>query len=109
MRKKRIIFGIEPPEVECNDNKCPFHGKVSVRGRIDTGIVLKVKHKTAVVEKERLVFIKKYQRYERRRSKYHVHIPSCIKVEPNDKVIFGETRPLAKTVSSVILKVIGKA
>jgi small subunit ribosomal protein S17 len=107
MKKKRIIFGIEPPEIECNDKACPFHGEISVRGRIDEGTVLKVKmNKTAVVVKERLVWIRKYQRYERRRSKYHVHIPDCIKVKENDRVIIGETRPISKTVSSVILKVI---
>ena len=105
--KKRVIFGIEPPQDSCDDNLCPFHGDLSVRGRIDTGIVIKLKAmKTAVVEKEYLVFIKKYQRYERRRSKYHVHVPACIKVKEGDKVIFGECRPLAKTVSSVILKVL---
>jgi small subunit ribosomal protein S17 len=107
MRRKRIIFGIEPPEAECNDKTCPFHGEISVRGRIDEGTVLKIKmNKTAVVVKERLVWIRKYQRYERRKSKYYVHIPECIKVKENDRVIIGETRPLAKTVSSVILKVI---
>lgn len=107
MRKKRIIFGIEPPEKVCNDDCCPFHGNISVRGRLDEGVVLKLKaNKTAVVQKDYLVFIRKYQRYERRRSKYHVHVPECMDVKENDKVIFGETRPIAKTVSSVILKVI---
>jgi SSU ribosomal protein S17P len=107
MKKKRIIFGIEPPENVCNDKACPFHGEISVRGRIDEGVILKVKmNKTAVVVKERFVWIRKYQRYERRRSKYNVHIPDCIKVKENDRVIFGETRPISKTVSSVILKVI---
>lgn len=103
----RKIFDIEPPEEKCEDKNCPFHGEISVRGRIDEGVVIKLKaNKTAVVQKEYLVFIRKYQRYERRRSKYHVHVPDCIKVKENDKVIFGETRPIAKTVSSVILKVI---
>jgi small subunit ribosomal protein S17 len=107
MMKKRVIFGIEPPETICNDKTCPFHGQISVRGRIDEGTVLKVKmNRTAVVVKERLVWIRKYQRYERRRSKYHVHIPDCIKVKENDRVIIGEIRPISKTVSSVILKVI---
>jgi small subunit ribosomal protein S17 len=105
--KKRIIFGIEPPEKLCNDIHCPFHGNISVRGKIDEGIVIKLKaNKTATVQKEYTVFIRKYQRYERRRSKYHVHVPECLEVKENDKVIFGETRPISKTVSSVILKVI---
>ncbi len=105
--KRRVIFGIEPPSESCDDKCCPFHGNISVRGRIDKGKVIKFKTpKTAVVEKEYLVFIKKYQRYERRRSKYHVHVPPCMKVKENCTVIFGETRPIAKTVSSVVLKVL---
>lgn len=107
MKKKRVIFGIEPPEETCNDKHCPFHGEISVRGRIDQGKVVRFKaSRTAVVEKEYLVFIKKYQRYERRSSKYHVHVPPCIKVKENDIVVFGETRPITKTVSSVALKVL---
>ncbi len=105
--KKRVIFGIEPPAESCDDKNCPFHGEISVRGRIDKGKVIKFKaSRTAVVEKEFLVFIKKYQRYERRRAKYHVHVPPCVKVKENDVVIFGEIRPIAKTVSSVVLKVL---
>jgi len=107
IKKKRVIFGIEPPKEECNDKNCPFHGNLSVRGRIDEGVVVKLKaQKTAVVMKEYLVFIKKYQRYERRRSKYHVHVPDCIKLKEGDRVLFGECRPLAKTIASVILKVL---
>lgn len=107
MKRKRILFNIEPPENTCSDKHCPFHGNISVRGRIDQGKVIKIKaNKMAVVLKEYLIFIKKYQRYERRRSKYHVHIPPCIKIKENDKIIFGETRPISKTISSVVLKVI---
>jgi len=107
MSGKRIIFGIQPPDKPCNDKNCPFHGSISVRGRLDEGIVIKLKaNKTAVVQKDYLIFVHKYQRYERRRSKYHVRVPDCMEVKENDRVIFGETRPIAKTVASVVLKVI---
>ena len=30
------IPGVEPPATECEDLRCPFHGKLPVRGRIFT-------------------------------------------------------------------------
>jgi len=59
--------------------------------------------KTAVVVHEYLHFVPKYMRYERRRKKKHVRVPPCIEIHPGDKVIIGETRPLAKSVSFVVL------
>jgi small subunit ribosomal protein S17 len=63
--------------------------------------------KTAVVVHEYLHFVPKYMRYERRRKKKHVRVPPCIEIRPGDKVIIGETRPLAKSVSFVVLGKVG--
>jgi small subunit ribosomal protein S17 len=101
------IPGIKPPEKTCNDPLCPWHGKLPVRGTIMRVRVEKVKmNKTAVVVHEYLHYVPKYMRYERRRKKKHVRVPPCIEVRPGDMVIIGETRPLAKSVSFVVL---GKA
>lgn len=95
---------VKPPQRECDDPKCPWHGKLSVRGLILEGVVEKVKmQKTAVVVRDYLYYVPKYKRYERRRSKIHAHLPPCIGVEPGDSVIIGECRPLAKSVSFVVL------
>jgi small subunit ribosomal protein S17 len=103
------IPGLKPPERTCNDPKCPWHGKVRVRGLILTGVVIKNKMKnTVVVEREYLYYDRKYKRYERRRSRIHAHNPPCINAQPGDIVVIGETRPLAKTVHFVVLAVIGK-
>ncbi|HIQ55154.1 MAG TPA: 30S ribosomal protein S17 [Pyrodictium sp.] len=102
------IPGIKPPEKTCNDPKCPWHGKVRVRGLILTGVVVKAKmQRTVVVEREYLYYDRKYKRYERRRSKIHAHNPPCINAKEGDIVVIGETRPLAKTVHFVVLNVIG--
>ncbi len=69
--------------------------------------VVKLKmHRTAVVEHEYLYYDKKYMRYEKRRKKKRVHVPPCIDVKPGDVVVIGETRPISKSVSFVVL---GKA
>jgi len=59
--------------------------------------------KTATILHEYVVYVKKYERYERRRRKIHAHLPPCLDVKVGDKVIIGECRPLAKTVSFVVL------
>ena len=103
------IPGLKPPEKTCNDPKCPWHGRVRVRGLILTGVVIKNKMKnTVVVEREYLYYDRKYKRYERRRSRIHAHNPPCINAQSGDIVVIGETRPLAKTVHFVVLAVIGK-
>jgi len=105
------IPGIPPPSRTCNDPLCPWHGKLPVRGVLMEVTVEKVKmNKTAVVVHEYLHYVPKYMRYERRRKKKHVRVPPCIDVKPGDRVIIGECRPLAKSVSFVVLaKVEGQA
>jgi len=99
--------GLEPPKEACNDDKCPWHGSVRVRGLILTGVVSKARMvRTVAVEREYLRYNRKFKRYERRRSKIHAHNPPCVNAKPGDLVVIGETRPLAKSVSFVVLGVI---
>ena len=102
--------GLKPPETVCDDKKCPWHGKVRVRGTLLVGKVIKARmQRTAVVEIEYLVWIPKYMRYERRRSRIHAHNPPCINAKEGDIVLIGETRPLAKSVAFAILGVLKRA
>jgi len=99
--------GLQPPQTVCNDKKCPWHGNVRVRGVLLTGRVVKARMKnTVVVEREYLVWVPKYMRYERRRSRIHAHNPPCIGAKEGDVVLIGETRPLAKSVAFVVLGVL---
>ena len=101
---RRIGIDVEPPKKSCTDELCPFHGKLSVRGRLIKGKAVSVKAKnTIVVEKEYLHYIPKYMRYERRRSKIHAHLPPCLDVKRGDVVQIAECRPLAKSVAFVVI------
>src|SRR3989344_7401225 len=93
---KNIGIVLETKKQGCNDIKCPLHGKLSVRGRQFTGTVVSAKmRKTAVIEFARLGFLKKYERYEKRRTKLKVHNPECINAKDGDVVKIMECRPLS--------------
>ncbi len=90
------------PEEACDDPHCPFHGTLSVRGQIMEGVVASTKmDRTAVVVRERLHLVPKYDRYEKRTSRYRVHNPPCLKLQAGDRVMVAECRPLSKTVTYV--------
>ena len=100
------IKGIEPPENKCSDSKCPWHGKLSVRGRVFTGRVISDRMtKTTTVEWPRIVRLKKYKRYMKKRSRVKAHNPECINAKTGNEVVIMECRPLSKTKKFVILKV----
>ncbi len=109
MESKNIGIAVETPKQGCNDDKCPFHGSLSVRGRQFAGTVISTKmRKTAVIEFERLYFLQKYERYEKRRTKLKVHNPECINADEGDIVKVVECRPLSKTKNFVITQKIGE-
>ncbi len=105
---RNIGIVLEAPKQICADIKCPFHGKLGVRGRQFIGTVISAKmRKTAVIEFERLHFLKKYERYEKRRTKLKIHNPECINAKEGDVVKIMECRPLSKTKNFVIVQKLG--
>ena len=100
-----IGLNVKNPQEVCNDRHCAFHGGLKVRGREFVGTVVRNNaQKTAVVEWERLFFLPKYQRYEKRRSRLQVHNPMCIGAKIGDKVKIIESRPISKTKTFVIIE-----
>lgn len=99
-----IGINVRAPEKECGDKNCPFHGKLSVRGQIFRGRVVKAYEKSAVIERELIRYVPKYERYLKKRSKMHAHNPPCIDAKPGDVVTIAECRPISKTKSFVIVE-----
>jgi small subunit ribosomal protein S17 len=96
---------ITPPKRTCDDNRCPFHGHVKVRGKMLVGKVVSISDKqTVVLQREFLHKIAKYNRYERRRGKLHAHLPPCIELKEGDTASVAECRPLSKTISFVVVQ-----
>lgn len=101
---KNIGIPTEPPVKRCEDRFCPYHGKLSARGIIlDVQLVSKRMQGTVVVKRERRHYIKKYQRYEKRTSRYLAHMPACLEFEIGDMVRIAECRPLSKATSFVVI------
>jgi small subunit ribosomal protein S17 len=109
METKNIEIQVEKPKGKCDDNNCPFHGKLKCRGRIFTCTVLSTNmQKTAIVGWERRHFLKKYERYEKRKSIVKAHNPVCISANEGNIVKIMECRPLSKTKNFVIVEVLGE-
>jgi len=102
---KNIGLNVSSPVKTCEDEYCPFHGKLSVRGKTLRGVVTSDKMtRTIVVEHEYLHYVPKYMRYEKRRSKIMAHNPPCMDAKRGDDVIIAECRPISKETSFVVIK-----
>jgi small subunit ribosomal protein S17 len=102
---KDIGIDVTPPKDVCEDTKCPFHGNLSVRGQMIEGVVVSDKMRnTVVVNRKRFRYVPKYERYEKRTSRQNAHNPPCISAKVGDQVTLIECRPLAKTVSYVVIE-----
>ena len=99
-------LGVERPEATCDDENCPFHGELSVRGGTLVGEVVSTDmDKTVVVEREYDVFVPKYDRYMKRRSRVPAHAAPCLDLAVGDTVSIAETRPLSKTKSHAVVEI----
>jgi len=104
---KNIGLDIKHPESSCSDKNCPFHGSIRVRGRSFVGKVIRAKmQNTLIIEFERRVYIKKYERYMRKKTRIKSHNPECIGAKEGDVVKVIETKPISKTKSSVVVEII---
>jgi len=100
-----VSLTFKKPKKACEDTNCPFHGELSVRGRVLEGIVVSSKmDKTVVVRRDYLQYVQKFMRYERRKSRIPSHNPPCMGAKEGERVKIAECRPLSKTVSFVVVE-----
>jgi small subunit ribosomal protein S17 len=107
MKKSIGIKVKNTPKKTCNDANCPYHGTISLHGRVFTGEVISDKmHNTVIVAWQRRIKIPKYERYAKRFSKIKAHNPECIDAKVGNKVKVMETRPISKTKNFVVIEVL---
>lgn len=102
--EKRNLNMVE--KIQCNDFACPKHGQISLRGRNFKGTVIKKFPKRVVIEFERTIYIKKYERYSKRKTKLHARLPECMnkEIELGDYIEIKECRPISKIIHFVVVK-----
>ncbi|XP_052374699.1 40S ribosomal protein S11-like [Oncorhynchus keta] len=75
---KRFGLGFKTPREAIDgiyiDKKCPFTGNLSIRGRILSGVVTKMKMQRTIVRGDYLHYIRKYNRFEKRHKNMSVHL-----------------------------------
>ena len=85
-------------------NKMAKKQTLKTRGRTFKGKVISSKaQKTVTVEWDRRIYVKKYERYQKKRSKVKAH--NEIDAKEGDIVIIKECRPLSKTKKFVVVSV----
>ena len=80
------------------------------RGRSFKGTVIKKFPKRVVIEFERTIYIKKYERYSKRKTKLHARLPDEMTKDVNigDYIEIMECRPLSKIVHFIVVRKVNK-
>lgn len=82
---------------------------VRTRGRIFQGLVTKKFPTRIAIEFERTVYVHKYERYYKKKTRIHARLPSTLSVEIGDIVQVEECRPLSKLIHFITTKKIEPA
>jgi small subunit ribosomal protein S17 len=112
MKEKNVEKQIGRKEKEnlvgapCKDVDCNFHGNLKTHGRTFEGTVIKKFHKRVVIEFERTVKDRKYERFSKSRTKIHARLPICMEneISVGDYIQVGECRPLSKLIHFAVIK-----
>jgi small subunit ribosomal protein S17 len=93
-------------EISCADKLCPIHGEIATRGKTFRGKVIRKFPKRVTIEFERTVYIDKYERYAKRKTKLHARLPECMTkdVQLGDLIEIQECRPISKITHFIVVK-----
>lgn len=81
---------------------------VGTRGRVFQGYVTKAFPMRVVVEFERTVYVKKYERFLKDKTRLHARIPQGMQVQVGDYVKVRECRPLSKIIHFIVIEIVRK-
>jgi small subunit ribosomal protein S17 len=77
--------------------------KIGTRGRMFEGVVIRKFDKRVTIAFERMVYVKKYERYAKSRTKIHARLPENMDVNLGDLVQVRECRPLSKIIHFIVI------
>ena len=110
MKKEKIEKNVAKSSNSCTDEQCPIHGSLKVRGRQFKGYVIRKFPRRIAIEFERIIHIRKYERYAKKKTRIHARVSKCKEdeVKVGDYVLVGECRPLSKIIHFVYLGKVSK-
>ncbi|MBS3071800.1 30S ribosomal protein S17 [Candidatus Pacearchaeota archaeon] len=106
MAKQKTSKKQEKTQQKVNDSKS---SNVPTRGRTFEGYVTKKFSTRVVIVFERTVYVQKYERFYKKKTKLHARLPQNINVEVGDYVRIKETRPLSKIIHFIVTDIVRKA
>lgn len=81
----------------------------AVRGRFFEGTIIKKFTTRVVIQFERTVYLRKYERFYTKHSKVHARIPAGMELAVGDYIRVQECRPLSKIIHAVVVEKIRSA
>ncbi|MBI2045019.1 30S ribosomal protein S17 [Candidatus Pacearchaeota archaeon] len=109
--KKTNVKKEKPAGAGCDDSTCHIHGHLKAHGKTFEGNVIKKFPRRVVIEFERMIYVRKYERYAKSKTKIHARLPDCMKdsISAGDYIKIQECRPLSKIIHFVVInKIKGK-
>ena len=79
---------------------------LKTRGKIFKGRVITKHEKRIAIEFERMIYVRKYERYAKTKTKIHARLPEHMEkqVQIGDYVKIQECRPLSKIIHFVVIE-----
>jgi small subunit ribosomal protein S17 len=77
---------------------------VPTRGRVFAGTVTKKFPHRVVIEFERTVYVEKFERFYKKKTRIHARLPTGMHVELGDYVKVRECRPLSKIIHAIVIE-----
>ena len=81
---------------------------VATHGRVFQGYVTKKFPKRVVVEFDRTIYMPKYERFMKDKTRLHARTPEGMDVSVGDYVKVQECRPLSKIIHFVVIEIVRK-
>ncbi len=103
--EKKMGKGTVIAVARTDDRDCPIHGNLKARGRVFEGRVIRKFSSRVTIEFGRMVYVKKYERYSKSRTKLHARLPVCMEknIDVGDLIRIQECRPLSKIIHFVVI------
>jgi small subunit ribosomal protein S17 len=92
--------------VKITTEKTKMEKKINPRGRSFEGEIIKKFSDRIVIQFERLLYLRKYERYEKRKTKLQAKVPMEMqgKIQVGDYIEIKECKPISKSIHFIVIK-----